>query len=63
MSADTKRIILARRARFVALAVASMSTGCPGPGAPQPCLSQPAPQADGGGEPGPAPPHSPEVPK
>lgn len=63
MSDDAKKMILARRARFVALAVASMTTGCPGPGAPQPCLSQPAPQVDGGGEPGPSVPRPPEVPK
>lgn len=42
MSDDAKKTILARRARFVAAAMASMSLACGKEHAdPQPCLSEP----------------------
>jgi hypothetical protein len=59
---EARKKILARRATFVAAALAGVSTACgkePGP-PPQPCLSVLAPVEDAGPEPGlsPAPPPS-----
>jgi hypothetical protein len=53
MSDDAKRVILARRRKFVAAAIASVGISCgpqTPPPSPQPCLSQPpAPEVDAGG--------------
>ena len=38
---DAKKIILARRARFLAAAVATVGIACGKDPPPQPCLSQP----------------------
>ena len=50
MNDETKRIVLARRKRFVAAAIASVGISCGSPQtppSPQPCLSQPrAPDVD-----------------
>lgn len=45
MNDDAKRIVLARRAKFLAMALAATTAaGCPNGGPPpQPCLSQPQP--------------------
>ena len=50
MSDDAKRIVLARRRKFIAAAIASVGISC-GPGTPEPvprpCLSQPPQQPHG----------------
>lgn len=46
MSDDAKKILLARRARFVAAAIAGLSMGCGKEAAPHPCLDV-APEQDG----------------
>jgi hypothetical protein len=54
---DDKKLILARRAKFVAAALAGVSVACgkePTP-PPQPCLTVPMDTRDGGSEPPPQP--------
>jgi hypothetical protein len=41
MSDDAKKLVLARRARFVAAALAGMTIGCGKENAPHPCLDVP----------------------
>ena len=51
MSSDAKNKILARRARFVAAALAGISLGCGKDRKPEPCLSITAPRTDAEGVP------------
>lgn len=55
MSDDAKKLILARRARFVAAALAGMSIACgkEKSNPPEPCLSVPIQRADAEAPPGP----------
>ena len=55
---DDKKLILARRAKFVAAALAGVSVACgkePNPPPPQPCLSVPMERRDAEPEPPPMP--------
>jgi hypothetical protein len=54
LSSDAARIVLARRAKFIAAAIAGVGIACGEPNRPpQPCLSSPPQTPDAGPGPGP----------